>query len=197
MIPRALAAWGDLRGSIRAELAEKPSEPTVFAWLMIALALVGLASIPAEMLAPLPEGAERMPGLGFAVSVTLAPLVWYALAAIAGLIIRSLGGARSYGEHRAIWFWQALVTMPVSVAAELLRLPLETAAGPAAGLALSLAAGAASLLVFWRFYAAAEDWPAMLANRHRRTLAYLYAGLLALLLVWGVATRLATLFGGA
>lgn len=193
MLARALSAWGDLRGSIKDELAQTPSEPTVFAWLMIALVIGGLAATPAEVLAPPPPGLAPMPGMGFVVSVTLAPLVWYAIAALAGLIVRSMGGARSYREHRAIWFWQALVTLPVQVAIAMLTLPLTVAVGSGAAGALDLVGGVVSLVVLWRFYAASEDWGAMMADRKRMVLAVVYGVFVAILALAALLSALGVL----
>ena len=156
MIPRALAAWGDLGGSIRAELAAEPKEATVFAWMMIALALTGLAQLPAELLLPAPAGMERAPGAGFAVRVTLAPLMFYAIAGISGLIGRLLGGTLGYFGHRVVWFWFLLVMAPPMLAAALLQLPLHALAGPVVAGIPQIAVSLLSLYVLWRFFAAAR-----------------------------------------
>lgn len=184
MIPRALAAWGDLGASVREEIEAKPSEPTAFAWLMIALALGGLAATPAEILLPAP-GGEPMPGLAFATAVTLAPLFWFLLSALCGAAIRSMGGTLSYAQHRIVWFWLALVTMPVSLASQMLRLPAALAGMEMAADVVEILAAAAWLLVFVAFYRAAEDWGAILSNRGRFARGMVFT-LLALGLVAGI-----------
>ena len=190
MLARSVNAWGDLSGSIRAELAADPSEAKIFAWLMIALGLEGLAKLPMELAGPLAPGAERMPGIGFALSLTVAPLFWYLLAWIAGAMVRSLGGTGSYRDHRAIWFWQGLVMLPVSAATTLLELPLRTAGFGWAPGALSLVSAFLSLLVFWRFYRATEDWGRMLADRRRMIAAAIYLLAIALLVGWAAASKM-------
>ena len=190
MLARAVNAWGDLSGSIRAELAADPGEAKVFAWLMISLAVAGLCALPLEMFGPLPEGAERTPGMGFAVSLTFAPLIWYAVAGLAGMMVRSLGGALSYAGHRIVWFWQALVMTPVAAAVALLELPLQTLGLGVVNGVLDIGGGLLSLYVLWRFYRAVEDWPEMLSDRFRLIVAGFYLLVILLLVGWALVSAL-------
>ncbi|MGG7565551.1 hypothetical protein ACQ5SO_05245 [Rhodovulum sp. DZ06] len=195
MIPRALRAWGDLGGSVREELDANPSEPQVFAWLMIALAVHGVVAVPGEMLLP-GMGGEAMPGIAFATSVTLAPLLWYGISALVGAAIRAMGGKLSYGGHRVVWFWFALVMLPVMLVQEMLALPAALAGLTVLGDVLDILAAAAGLWVLVSFYRAAEDWGAMRADRKRFVLGLVYTALVALVVV-GVFAMIPMLLSAA
>lgn len=118
---RAIAAWADLGASMRAELARAPRESELLFWVMLSGLLwflgraIILAAGPAEATGVL--GARI--GAEFITSVFFRTLAFYAVAGIAGLIARRLGGRGSWRETRAAVFWAALVAAPPTLAVTL------------------------------------------------------------------------------
>ena len=107
--------YHDPRGSVRAVRSTQPRESTMLAWLMIGLAIVLLGQLVA-LSAQVPVGSEAfLPRAGAAVFslIFLAPLVWYALAAMATLVARAFRGDGSWRDGRLAVFWANLVAAPV------------------------------------------------------------------------------------
>lgn len=116
MIPRALAAWGDLRGAMRAELDERPPDGRLLGYLMVALLINWVSAIPLRLKDQV-EDVNAAIGMGFVATVFMAPLIFYALAVLMTWSARAFGGKAGYYEHRLALFWGFLVAMPVIVLA--------------------------------------------------------------------------------
>lgn len=104
----------DPRGSMRGVIESRPTEARLFAYALIAAAIILLsrtidivtANPPTEN--PVARLMEQAVSMLFFV-----PLVYYALAAIGTFIARLFGGRGSWQDGRAAFFWAALVSAPV------------------------------------------------------------------------------------
>jgi hypothetical protein len=137
---RMLGAWADLRGSMRAELARGPSEGRLLFYVMLSGLIWFIGRIAMLVYGPLgptiaPHQLAGWVGLEFISSVLFRTLVFYALAALAGLIARAAGGGGGWRDSRAALFWAALVSAPVILAGILLSLLLTGMPGPVVAIA--------------------------------------------------------------
>lgn len=169
LVVRVVAAYADLRASMRRELAAGRDEPLLLAYVMAGCAVLFLCALPRIVIVPpaevLAEGPDARFGFFLANLVTFfffAPLFLYGVAAVAGLLARACGGAGGWRETRLATFWAMLVAAPALLAASLLGL----------GLTLSGAAAAASAVAYAASLVSAWIWAAFLAEAHgfRRTL---------------------------
>lgn len=129
----------DPRSAFLGMWASTPGEARLFAYLMVACALVLIerfvrvsadVSIPPEDLAP--ALVAQVVSIFFFV-----PLFFYGQAAFVGLVVRALGrrAAGVWRDARGAVFWAALVSAPVQLALTLGALavdPLDNATGVAA-----------------------------------------------------------------
>jgi hypothetical protein len=116
MIPRALAAWGDLRGAMRAELDERPPDGRLLGYLMVALLIVWVSAIPLRLKDAVGDPDASI-GMGFVATVFMAPLLFYAIAVLLKWCAPAFGGSAGFYEHRLALFWGLLVATPVQVVA--------------------------------------------------------------------------------
>ena len=87
----------------------------MLAWLMIGLVIVLLGQLVA-LSAEIPADSEAfLPRAGAAVFslIFLAPLIWFALAALATLVAKAFRGQGSWRDGRLAVFWANLVSAPV------------------------------------------------------------------------------------
>lgn len=105
------------RGSMRGVLDSGPSEGRLFAYALIAAAILLFGRILDLVAGAAPTGgnvmaraAEQTVSLLF-----FLPIVYYAVAALGTLLARAFGGLGSWREGRAAFFWAALVSAPVIV----------------------------------------------------------------------------------
>lgn len=151
MTPSLTDAYRRPRASFRRFLEGGATEPRLLAFAFVA----GLAGFVAGLLA----GQGRLPGTEAAAAETddavaavifarlfaatfLAPLLFYALAALSHLLARPFGAAGSFFAARAALFWTLLLISPLMVLEGALRPFLGSGAGPAlsgAGLFLAFA----------------------------------------------------------
>ncbi|MFT6776032.1 MAG: hypothetical protein ACJA1L_003756 [Paracoccaceae bacterium] len=140
MIPRALAAWGNMRGSMAAELAERPPEGRLLAYVMISLTVMWASSIPLTLQTAINQGemgADVAIGMSFGLYLLVMPLFYYGLAALLRLLARPFGGKAGFYEHRLALFWATLVVTPALILLNALALAVD----------LPLTIGALSALV--------------------------------------------------
>jgi len=142
---RMLGAWADLRASMRAELDRDPSEGRVLFYAMFSglIWFIGRYAVlvygPLGPVIPQDEFLGRV-GLEFVSAIFFRTLALYALAALAGLIARAVGGSGGWRDSRAALFWAALVAAPVILAATLLSLLLTGMPGQPGAIAGMLGA---------------------------------------------------------
>jgi len=142
---RVLAAWADLRGSLRFELDRAPSEGRLLYYAVLSglIWFLGRAALTAwGPLAPTypPEEFRARLAAELVSSVFFRTLALYALAAVAGAIARAAGGTASWRDSRAALFWAALVAAPAILAAHLLSVLLTGVPGQAGAIAGTLGA---------------------------------------------------------
>jgi hypothetical protein len=106
--------YHDPRGSMRGVLDSQPSEGRLFAYALIAAAIVLIGRIT-DILAAEPPGDARLDMIsGQVVSMLFfVPLIYYVLAAAGTGIARLFGGIGTWKTGRAAFFWAALVSAPV------------------------------------------------------------------------------------
>ncbi len=145
LIWRVLAAWADLRGSMRAELDRDPAEGRLLYYVVLSGLVWFLGR--AALLAWGPVAPTLSPDLFRAriaaelvSAVFFRTLAFYALAALAGAVARAAGGTGGWRESRAALFWAALVSAPVILAAHLLSILLTGVPGQAGAVAGMLGA---------------------------------------------------------
>ena len=149
LIWRVLAAWADLRGSMRAELDRDPSEGRLLyyvvlsglVWFLGRAALLSWGPIAPSLTA---EMFRARIAAELVSAVFFRTLAFYALAAVACAIARAAGGTGGWRESRAALFWAALVAAPAILAAHLLSVLLTGVpgqAGAVAGMLGALAVG--------------------------------------------------------
>ena len=145
MVWRVLAAWADLRGSMRAELDRGPTEGRLLYYAVLSGLVWFLGR--AALLAWGPAAPAMTPDLFRAriaaeliSAVFFRTLALYALAAIIGAIARAAGGSGSWRDSRAALFWAALVAAPAILAAHLLSVLLTGVPGQAGAIAGMLGA---------------------------------------------------------
>lgn len=142
MLLRALEAWGGPRASLRAELADGPTEGRLLAFLLLSLLLAWLADLPRMMqeAARLGLAGGEIAGMAFVSYMLLSPLLIYALAGMVTLSARLLGGKGSHFAHRAAIFWGALCTFPLYFVESTVETMLGGVIGQIAGILSSVAA---------------------------------------------------------
>ncbi|MFC7703534.1 YIP1 family protein [Plastorhodobacter daqingensis] len=132
------------RGVVRRLLAAGPREDRALAYLMIASLLIFVAQWPRlareAHLAPEIPLEARLGGALMAM-IFMFPLLCYALAALAHLVARLLGGRGSWYGARLALFWSLLVVSP-------LMLVHGAAVGFLGGGPLAFSAGLVVLAVF-------------------------------------------------
>jgi len=117
----------DPRGSVRGMLASQPGEPRLFAYAIIAAAIV-LAGRLVDVSVTgegnlMPRVLEQIGSTMFFV-----PLFYYGLAALGTMLAQTFGGEGGWRDGRAAFFWAALVSAPLVTASKLA--PLLVAGGP-------------------------------------------------------------------
>jgi hypothetical protein len=148
-------SWVAPRRVIRRHIARGLTEERALGLLMIACLLLFIARAPVLLRAE--AGADlapvtRMAG-GLMGAMILAPLLFYALAALGHLLARALGGRGSWLGARHALFWALLASTPLA----LLYGAAEAVMGAAAAQPLGLAVGAAFLGLWALCLAEAES----------------------------------------
>jgi hypothetical protein len=112
--------WRDPRGAMRAQVAAGLSEPRALFHLIAACGLCFVASLPNALrsaraleIADPVEGAIAAHLFGW---LAVAPLLAYALAALAHLGARAFGGRGGFLGARAALFWSGLLGAPIALA---------------------------------------------------------------------------------
>lgn len=121
---RVLVFWADMRGSMRALLAEAPGEGRLLALAMVSGLITFLATVTGMWLDPAtaaigPDELTARVAAAFVGALLFRTLFLYGLAALAGLGARAAGGRGDWRETRAAVFWASLVAAPVGFAATL------------------------------------------------------------------------------
>jgi hypothetical protein len=109
-------SWRAPRRAMRRQLASGAGEPRALAYLMAACALIFVAQWPrlareAELDPSVPLEARL--GAALLGWLFLAPLFFYALAALSHLAARALGGRGTWFGARLALFWSLLVSVPL------------------------------------------------------------------------------------
>ena len=143
LIWRVLAAWADLRGSLRYELARRPTEGRLLYYAVLSGLVWFLGRTVIASWGPLaptytPEHFRALIAAEFVASVFFRTLALYVVAAVAGWIARKAGGTGNWRESRAALFWAALVASPAILAAHLLSVLLTGVPGRASEIADAL-----------------------------------------------------------
>jgi hypothetical protein len=140
---RVLAAWVDLRGSMRAELDREPSEGRLLFYAMLSGAVWSVGEI-ALLRHSVAVGTLSEAGFMGHASALVAgalfvrTLALYGLAVLAHAVARAVGGQAGWQTSRAALFWAALVSAPAMVAVTLVALVVAGDAGGASGMARSI-----------------------------------------------------------
>ncbi len=170
---RVLTAWADMGGSLRWLLARRPSETTLFVFLLISGLMLLLLVIAERVLNPAAgpieaggaSGLGGLVGAGLVVFGLLWPLLLYLLALLGHGLARAFGGTGSGHASRAAMAWAALVAAPVAVVASVAGLfaaPLLPAAAAGALRSLGLLAFAYALAhCFAAAHGFARPWAAL------------------------------------
>ncbi len=142
-------------------LDSRPREARLLAYAVLATVIL-LAERILRLMAEAEPGTDMVARVMEQVVslIFFLPLVYYAFAALGAWIARSFGGEGSWLEGRAAFFWAALVSAPVILAAGLAAI----AAGPA-GLAPDLLRQGGSIFFAWALancYAEAFGFPSTL-----------------------------------
>ena len=159
MVGRALAAWPRFRAAMARELAARPPESRLFAYLMVGCVVLLVARLPALATAARGMSEEQVAGLAaanLAGALIFAPLLFYAAAALMRLILRAFGGTGGWYETRLAVFWSLVAAAPALLLGAAAGLALTRAGMPGAAWAASQAAGAVWLWI----------WSAFLAEAH-------------------------------
>ena len=110
-IPRA---WARPRAVMAEHMARGVGEDTAFVFLMVGCALVFVAQLPRLSREAFETGGDFMFLMGGTLMAWLfvAPLVFYALAALAHLVARAMGGGGTWLSARVATFWALLAAAP-------------------------------------------------------------------------------------
>jgi hypothetical protein len=127
LVWRILAAWADLRGSMRAELDRGPSEGRLLFYAMLSGAIWSAGPVLVARFGPGRPALNEEEFLGYASALVagalfLRTLALYGLSAIVHAASRALGGSGTWQTSRAALFWAALVSAPAMVAVSLLAI---------------------------------------------------------------------------
>ncbi len=131
---RALGAWAGMRGSMRRLLEDRPSESTLFVFILISGGLHFLGELARLWLAPQTAGYSEgelvsRVGAAFAGALIFRSLALYLVAIVGHGLARAFGGRGGGYESRAATAWAALVTAPVALAATLVGIGLAPQIG--------------------------------------------------------------------
>jgi hypothetical protein len=121
--------WRDPRGAMARQVAAGLSDPRALMHLLLACGLFFVASLPnalrearALSIDDPVSGAVAAHLFAYA---ALAPLLAYALAAVAHLVARGFGARGRFVAARAALFWSALMAAPVTLALALVGVAAE------------------------------------------------------------------------
>ena len=128
-IPRG---WRAPRALMASEMARGPSEGRALVHLMLACALLFVASLPNAIRASrglaIEDAVEGTVSAHLFGYLALAPLLAYAFAAAIHLIARAFGARGGFGAARAAMFLSLLLAAPLAIALALLGAIAEAAA---------------------------------------------------------------------
>lgn len=113
----------DPRGSMRGVLDSSPAESRLLAYAMISATIL----LTGQLVQVGAEGGEQTMAKALAQTVSLlffVPLAYYGFAALGTWIARKFGGQGTWSDGRAAFFWAALVSAPIMLAAKLAQLSL-------------------------------------------------------------------------
>ncbi|MBK0400211.1 hypothetical protein H0I76_13515 [Limibaculum sp. M0105] len=119
---RVLTFWADIRGSMRALMAEAPSEGRLLFLAMLSGFVAFLANVTGLWLDPAtaaigPDELTARVAALFVGAILFRTLALYGVAGIAGLAMRAAGGCGDWQASRAAVFWSALAAAPIGFAA--------------------------------------------------------------------------------
>lgn len=119
---RVLTFWADMRGSMRALMAEAPSEGRLLFLAMLSGFVTFLANVAGLWLDPAtaaiaPDELIARVAATFVGALVFRTLALYGVAGMAGLAMRAAGGGGDWRASRAAVFWSALAAAPVGLAA--------------------------------------------------------------------------------
>lgn len=119
----------DPRGSMRGVLQSRPSEGRLLAYAFLAAGLLLAGRIATMTVAARGGAADLLPQVAAQTASMLffVPLVYYMLAALGTAVAKAFGGAGSWRDGRAAFFWAALVSAPVVVLSGLAALAFDAA----------------------------------------------------------------------
>jgi len=131
---RMIFAWGDLRGSFRAEMARAPAEGALFVMALLSGAFFFLGRVAIYWTSPdaaYADEGELLSRVGgeFAGALIFRTLMLYLVAGGVHLLARWAGGVGTGRETRGALFWAALIAAPIGLAGTLGAIAL----GPDAG----------------------------------------------------------------
>jgi hypothetical protein len=147
---------------MRDMLAERPGEPRLLFFAM----LVGAASFiaPAAQ-APKDASATGAVMANLVASLFFLPLFLYAVAGVARMICRALGGDGGWYETRVVTFWALVVAIPVVVASRALQY-LSNQLASVDGVMAEIWRGGAVTISLLLGLVTAYIWAAGLAEAH-------------------------------
>ncbi len=112
-----LAAWNDLRGSIRRQMDLHPREATITAYIMFGCFGIFLGFLPRLFATDLSNSPDQSLAAGVViwlfVVMFFAPLFFYGLSALTHLVAKQFGGKGTYYTARLSMGWMLVVTVPL------------------------------------------------------------------------------------
>ena len=156
-----LAAYGDLRASIRRQVEFRPREATITAYIMFGCFAIFLGFLPRLFATDLSGSPEQSLAAGILVwffsVMFFVPLFFYGLSALSHLIAKQRGGQGSFYTARVAFGWMVVVLAPLV----LLKAVIGTAimyAAPAFLPMLNLALMVIAMWIWAHFLAETENF---------------------------------------
>ena len=112
-----LAAYGDLRASVRRQVDFHPREATITAYIMFGSFAIFLGFLPRLFATDLSGNVEQSLAAGvivwFFIVMFFLPLAFYSLSALSHLIAKRSGGQGSFYSARVAFGWMVVVLAPL------------------------------------------------------------------------------------
>ena len=166
LIDRVVGAYWDFSASMRAMLAERPSDGTVLSFILLAAFVAFCGEVAAQTMArsgPMTDAELDVLTSEAVGRLLVAPLGAYLLSAIVAWLARLFGGVGEWYETRLAFGWSMIVSAPLIFAASIAE-GLVVASGASvgsSGAVLRVAAAAPFTIV------ALYVWAACVSEAHR------------------------------